>query len=232
VPGENLAAAALRAFRERTGWRGAPVRIVIDKRIPVAGGMAGGSADAGAALRLAARAAGVRNDALLLDIAAGLGADVPAQVRPARYVAAGIGDLLEAAPDPPPFGVLVLRAGAPLSTAAVFAEADRQGLGRDPGALERRRAEVHEAARGALLPGELAVNDLEPAAVALCPAVAGALRDARVTGADQALLCGSGPTVIGLFANPAAARAAAVALGARDPAPLVVGPWRVRAEAA
>jgi 4-diphosphocytidyl-2-C-methyl-D-erythritol kinase len=232
VAGENLAAAALRAFRERTGWRGAPVRIVIDKRIPVAGGMAGGSADAGAVLRLAARAAAVHDTALLLDVAGGLGADVPAQVRPARYLATGVGDRLEALPDPPPFGVLVLRAGAPLSTAAVFAEADRQGLARDVGALERRRAEVRDAARGALLPGDLAVNDLERAAVALCPAVAAALRDARVAGADQALVCGAGPTVIGLFADQAAARAAAVALGGRHPAPLVVEPWRIREEAA
>ena len=60
VEGDNLALAALAAFRERTGWRGAPVRLEIDKRIPVAAGMAGGSADAGAALRLAARAAGIR----------------------------------------------------------------------------------------------------------------------------------------------------------------------------
>ena len=58
VEGDNLAAAALRAFRERTGWTGAPVRLEIVKRIPVAAGMAGGSADAAAALRLAARAAG------------------------------------------------------------------------------------------------------------------------------------------------------------------------------
>jgi hypothetical protein len=58
VDGTNLAALALRAFRSRTGWDGPPVRLRIDKRIPVAGGMAGGSADAAAALRLAAMAAG------------------------------------------------------------------------------------------------------------------------------------------------------------------------------
>ncbi|HVW17178.1 MAG TPA: hypothetical protein VHB30_02910, partial [Solirubrobacteraceae bacterium] len=59
VGGPNLAERALRAFRERVAPHGPRLRLTIDKRIPVAGGMAGGSADAGAALRLAAQAAGV-----------------------------------------------------------------------------------------------------------------------------------------------------------------------------
>ncbi|HEV8151848.1 MAG TPA: hypothetical protein VGP78_02900 [Solirubrobacteraceae bacterium] len=233
VEGDNLAAAALRAFRERTGWRAPPVRLVIEKRIPVAAGMAGGSADAAAALRLAARASGLADDALLLDIAARLGADVPAQVRPARYLATGAGERLEAVPQPPPFGVLVLRCSAALSTAAVFAEADRQRLGRDAGELAQRTEAVRAAvaAGPALLPPELAVNDLEPAARALCPPVAGALDAARAAGARQALLCGSGPTVLGLFADVASARAAAVALGGREPRPLAVAPWPALAEA-
>jgi 4-diphosphocytidyl-2-C-methyl-D-erythritol kinase len=233
VEGDNLAAAALRAFRERTGWRAPPVRLVIEKRIPVAAGMAGGSADAAAALRLAARASGLADDALLLDIAAGLGADVPAQVRPARYLATGAGEQLEPVPEPPPFGVLLLRCAAALSTAAVFAEADRQGLGRDAAELAQLTGSVRAAAAGGpgLLPPELAVNDLEPAARALCPPVADALDSARAAGARQALLCGSGPTVLGLFADVASARGAAVALGGRDPRPLAVAPWPARAEA-
>jgi 4-diphosphocytidyl-2-C-methyl-D-erythritol kinase len=233
VEGDNLAATALRAFRERTGWRSSPVRLVIEKRIPVAAGMAGGSADAAAALRLAARASGLDDDPLLLDIASGLGADVPAQVRPARYLATGAGERLEPVPEPPPFGVLVLRSAAALSTAAVFAEADRRGLGRDAAELARLAEAVRAAAAEgpALLPPELAVNDLEPAARALCPPVADALDAARAAGARQALLCGSGPTVVGLFSDVAAARGAAVALGGRAPRPLAVAPWPARAEA-
>lgn len=228
VEGDNLAAAALRAFRERTGWRGAAVRLVIDKRIPVAAGMAGGSADAAAALRLAARAAGLRDDTLLHELAAGLGADVPAQLRPARYVGEGAGERLEAVPDPPPFGVLVLRARAALATAAVFAEADRQGLGRSAAELAERRGAVRDAAADALLPAHLAVNDLEAAAVALCPEVGDALAQARRARADQALVCGSGPTVVGLYADPEGARAAATMLAHRDPPPIAATPWRVR----
>jgi 4-diphosphocytidyl-2-C-methyl-D-erythritol kinase len=228
VDGDNLAAGALRAFRERTGWRGVPVRLVVDKRIPVAAGMAGGSADAAAALRLIARAAGVRDDALLRELAAGLGADVPGQVRPARYLATGAGEYLESVPDPPGFGVLVLRARTPLATAAVFAEADRQGLGRTAAELAERRDAVHDAAGDGLLPVHLAVNDLEPAAVALCPEVDDALAQARGARADQALVCGSGPTVVGLYADPEGARAAATMLAHRDPAPIAATPWQVR----
>src|SRR3954471_19953356 len=73
VEGPNLALDALRAFRAATGWDGPPQRITIAKRVPVAAGMGGGSGDAAAALRLAARAAGVEDDDLLRRLAATLG---------------------------------------------------------------------------------------------------------------------------------------------------------------
>ena len=226
VAGENLVAAALRAFRRRTDWRGPAVRVVIDKRIPVAAGMAGGSADAGAALRLAARAAGVRDDALLREIAADLGADVPAQVRPGRYLATGAGELLRAVPPPPPYGVLVMPSRARLATGEVYRQADRMRLARPEPELRERLAAVEDHAAG--LPRELVINDLEPAARSLCPAIDEALAVARRAGADHALLCGSGPTVVGLFREPGTARGAAVALAGRDPRPIAVEPWRPR----
>jgi 4-diphosphocytidyl-2-C-methyl-D-erythritol kinase len=91
VEGENLALAALRAFREATGWEGAPLRLEIEKKIPVAAGMAGGSADAGAALRIAERLSGIDDEELVDAVAAGLGSDVPAQLWPTRYLATGAG---------------------------------------------------------------------------------------------------------------------------------------------
>ena len=175
VEGENLAALALRRFRERTGWNGGPVRIRIEKRIPIAAGMAGGSADAGAALRLVARAAGIEDDALLREIGAGLGADVAAQVRPRRYLATGAGERLTPLPPPAPYGVLVIPSRLELSTADVYREFDRQGLPRDAADLAARLREVSTAA--ADLPDELIVNDLEPAARALCPEIDDALAD-------------------------------------------------------
>ncbi len=220
VEGDNLAAAALRAFRARTGWAGPPVRVVIEKRIPVAGGMAGGSADAAATLRLAARAAGAGDDDLLLELAAELGSDVPAQVRPRRYLATGAGERLRPLPEPAPFGVLVVPSRSRLSTADVYAEADRQGLARGVGELAQALGEIEE--RSGDIPPGLVVNDLEPAARALCPPIAEALAAAREVGARHALVCGSGPTVIGLFADLPAARGAAARLAGRDPRPLAV----------
>src|SRR5206468_10682824 len=116
-------------------------------------------------------------------------------------------------------------------TAGVYAEADRRGLRRDAAGLAERLAAVERAlAAGRELPGELIRNDLEPAARALCPEIDPALADALRAGADHALVCGSGPTVIGLFAEPEAARAAVVQLGHRDPPPLAVEPWAARKE--
>jgi 4-diphosphocytidyl-2-C-methyl-D-erythritol kinase len=89
--------------------------------------------------------------------------------------------------------------------------------------------DVEEALHaGGELPDELVRNDLEAAARRLCPAIDEALADARSAGAELALVCGSGPTVIGLFREPGAARGAAVALGHRTPAPVAVEPWRAR----
>jgi 4-diphosphocytidyl-2-C-methyl-D-erythritol kinase len=223
VDGENLAAVALRRFRERTGWDGGPVRLTIDKRIPVAAGMAGGSADAGAALRLAARAAGIADDGLLHELATELGADVAAQVRPRRYLATGAGERLTPLPAPAAYGVLVLPSAHRLATADVYSEADRQQLAREPDDLSARLREVSSAA--ADLPDELIVNDLEPAARALCPEIDDALGAARRVGARHALVCGSGPTVVGLFADLQSARAAAARLSDREPRPVAVAPW-------
>lgn len=223
VDGDNLAAAALRAFRARAQWTGPAVHLRIDKRIPLAAGMAGGSADAGAALRLAARAAGVRDDSLLTEIATTLGADVPAQVRPGRYLATGAGERLRPLPDPPRYGVLVLPSRARLATADVYREADRLGLARDAADLAERLREV-EATAGDV-PDELVVNDLEPAARSLCPQIDEALAVARRVGAQHAMVCGSGPTVVGLFAEPEAARAAATMLSDREPRPVAAETW-------
>jgi 4-diphosphocytidyl-2-C-methyl-D-erythritol kinase len=223
VEGPNLAADALAAFRAATGWDGPPVRVTIYKRIPVAAGMAGGSADAAAALRLARRASGLGDEALLHGLAAGLGADVPAQVRPGRVLATGAGERLRRlAPPASPYGVLVLPSDHELSSGAVFGEADRLGLPRDAAALADALRAVEAD------PGDPpVVNELEPAARSLCPSIDDALDAVRATGARHALVSGSGPTVVGLFDTPAAAVAAAGALAARDaagPSPIVTRP--------
>lgn len=211
VEGPNLALAAVDAFRAATGWDGPPVRVTIEKRIPVAGGMAGGSADAAAVLRLLADHTGLGDDDLLREVGMTLGADVPAQVRPARYLATGAGEVLEPLPAVTPYGVLVVTAEQGLSTADVFREADRLGLARDD--LADAAAAVRDAPD---LDASRVVNDLQPAALSLRPALQDTLDAVRAAGADVALVSGSGPTVLGLFADPdAAVRAAAVVPQAR-----------------
>lgn len=230
VDGPNLAAAALAAFRAATGWDAPPQLIEIDKRVPVAAGMGGGSGDAAATLRLAARTAGAPVDeALLLELAAGLGADVPAQVRPGRVLATGAGERVERLADGAALGVLVLPGTGQLSTAAVYGEADRQGLARDPDDLARRLAEVRAALdRHGDLPPHVLVNDLQPAALALDPSIEGALAQARTAGADVAMVSGSGPTVLGLFLGANGERrardAAHYKLDGREPSALVAVP--------
>ena len=203
VAGPNLAAAALAAFREATGWDGPRQRIEIVKRIPVAAGMGGGSADAAAALRLLARRSGLADAALLHELACALGSDVAGQLRPGRVLVGGGGEQVEPLPDAPPFGVLVLPSQAMLATAAVYREADRLGLPRSA----RQLAALDPLA-------SVGVNDLEPASRSLEPSITAELERAREAGANQALVCGSGPTVIGLFDDPLAASRAAATLTA------------------
>jgi 4-diphosphocytidyl-2-C-methyl-D-erythritol kinase len=230
--GENLASLALRAFRAATGWEASPLRLSIVKRIPVAAGLGGGSADAAAALRLAGHVSGLGDERLLLELGAGLGADVPAQISPGRWLAGGAGELLEGLPDPNPdsFGLLVLPAAVGLSTAEVYAEADRLGLGRSGDALRERREALRRALElSAPVPGasELLDNDLQRAAISLCPQIAGALEQVREAGADFTLVSGSGPTVVGLFPHAnglGRAERAAAGLEGRVPEPICATP--------
>ena len=213
VDGENLAARALAALRER-GWGRSPLSSEIEKRIPVAAGLGGGSADAAALLRLAAGEV-----ADLEEIALGLGADVPSQLTPSLALVRGAGETVERLPRPAPHSVVLLPGGGGLRTAEVFAEADRLGLGRGPGELdvlaERLRAAAGAGASPLSYP-ELLVNDLEPAARSLRPAIGETLDALRAAGAPQTLLTGSGPTVFGLFENLATARDAAAELDRGD----------------
>ena len=209
VSGDNLAAAALRALRGR-GWGGPRVRVTIEKRIPVAAGMAGGSADAAAALRLAMAIAPGRAEELDA-IAAGLGADVPSQLTPGLSVGTGAGELVEPYPELGPCACLVLPSPHALSTPAVFREADRLGLPRSSDELALSYAEVSAGLSAGRLPDALLVNDLEPAAVSLCPSVGEALEDLRAVDATVTLVCGSGPTVAGMWWGEEAAEQAAAA---------------------
>jgi 4-diphosphocytidyl-2-C-methyl-D-erythritol kinase len=201
VEGPNLAARALAALRA-CGWEAPPVRIEIVKRIPVAAGMAGGSADAAAALRLAERVSPVPPQTLDA-IAASLGADVPAQLRPGLSLGTGAGELVEPLAPLPEHAFAIVPLPHALATASVYVEADRLGLGRP-------RAEL--AALRSSWRGQLGINDLEPAARSLCPPIDAALAAIRSAGAEAALVCGSGPTCAGVWWGPDAPAHADVAI--------------------
>ena len=228
VEGPNLAAEALRAFRAHTGWDGPPVRLTIDKRIPVAGGMGGGSADAAAALRLAGQASGHDDRRLLEDIAATLGADVPSQIRGGLVLATGEGTRLRPLELDLPYSVVVLAQEAELPTAEVYAEADRLALARDTLDLARALTRL-QAALSAETILEHLHNDLQDAARSLCPGIDEALEGVLAAGADHALVCGSGPTVLGVFVGSHHAERAArvcesMAGDGRTPAPVLARP--------
>jgi 4-diphosphocytidyl-2-C-methyl-D-erythritol kinase len=213
VDGENLAERALAGLRAR-GWEGPPLRIGIEKRIPVAAGLGGGSADAAAVLRLAAGEVGD-----LPQLAAELGADVPSQLVPALSLVRGAGERVERLPDPAPHAVVLLPGGGGLSTARVFEEADRLGLGRDTGELDEIEAALREAAGAGASPltyPDLLVNDLEPAAVAIRADVADALDSLRAAGAGHAMMTGTGPTAVGVCESLGAAEKVAERLGHDD----------------
>jgi 4-diphosphocytidyl-2-C-methyl-D-erythritol kinase len=222
VRGPNLAAVALEGLRAR-GWDRAPVRVEIDKRIPVAAGLGGGSADAAAVLRLADGVPGLE------ELAEGLGADVPSQLRPAFALVSGAGEVVERLPWTDEFAVVLIPDDQGLDTAAVYAEADRLGLGREGSELEDLADALRAAAGAGQSPldyPELLVNDLEQAAVSLRPEIAEALAALDEVGAVRALVTGSGPTAFGIFEDIVAADAAASALPPRFANAIVTAPRR------
>jgi 4-diphosphocytidyl-2-C-methyl-D-erythritol kinase len=206
VHGPNLADAALRALRRRVPDLPA-LRVRIEKRIPVAAGLGGGSADAAAVLRAANRIAGNPLDPLALrDLSAELGSDVPSQVDPRHALVSGVGEVVEPI-ELPPFGAVLIPQGEGLSSAAVYAEFDHLGGGRDQLDLDALRALGREMR---LLP--VLCNDLQPAALSMRPELAAVLDGLRAAGALGALASGSGPTCFGLFEDRVAAAAAAATI--------------------
>lgn len=187
---------------------GAEARITLEKHLPVASGIGGGSSDAAAALRALARLTGrdVPGDVL------SLGADVPVclAARPARM--RGIGEDMAAVPALPPLWLLLVNPGQGVATPAVFAALDR----RDNPPMHWPPETADAAAFAAWLSGQR--NDLELPARRLCPAIDAVL---SALGAQPecllARMSGSGATCFGLFAREPAARAAETALRASYP---------------
>ena len=151
APEDNLAGAALAAFRERVPSL-PPIGVQIVKRIPVAAGLGGGSADAAAALRAANRIAGKPLAAAALrELASGLGSDVPSQIEPRHALVGGVGEIVEPV-ELPPLGVVARtsRTG-PVGRRGLRAARSHRGLARParPGAAQGARLSHPRRARRA-----------------------------------------------------------------------------------
>jgi len=193
----------------------------LTKRLPVASGIGGGSADAAAALRLLARANGLSPaDPRLFAAAGALGADVPVCVDLRARVMRGIGEILSEPFVLPPLPAVLVNPGVPVETRSVFRalaavrDGGRAALA-DPepdwGAIRSSAALVEAVARGR--------NDLEPVAISLAPSVAEVLAGRRAQGGCRlARMSGSGATSFGLFDTRRAAAAAAQRVHAEHPA--------------
>lgn len=205
---DNLVLRAARALAAHAGVPAAG-RLVLEKNLPVASGIGGGSADAAAALRLLSRfwAVDVGQEALAA-IARSLGADVPVCLSGCAAVMSGIGEILVPAPPLPQAGIVLVNPGIAVSTPAVFRT-------RECGFSATAVWPEHGWNDAESLASDLraTVNDLETPALRLAPPIADSLEALRaVPGCLLARMSGSGATCFGLFADAAAARRAASSL--------------------
>ena len=211
----NLVSRAVAAFRAR--WPDAVetgLALYLTKNLPVAAGIGGGSADAAAALRLMASLSN-RTIALaeLADMAAGLGADVPACLISTPLVARGVGEVLAPLPEFPACHIVLVNPMIPLATADVFRRLrahDNYPLPELPSPLTR--------------PAQLGIwlaetrNDLQPPAVKLVPVIGDIVEQlAETQGCMLARMSGSGATVFGLFGSEGQAHQAAQVMRAAHP---------------
>ena len=221
---ENLAWRAVVAVRER-GISQPPLNLCLDKELPVAAGVGGGSADAAAALGLAAALLGV--DRVEIDaIAPTLGSDVPFCLEGGAAWVRGVGERIEVMPRSDGFAVALVVPPVEVATAAVYAAWDHLGA---PRGVPLAAPSVPPALRG-----DGVVNDLYAAAVAVAPEIADWRGELEQRWGRPVALAGSGPTLFGFFVDHDEAEAAerSVPTGARAAAaarPVDYG-WLLRSD--
>jgi 4-diphosphocytidyl-2-C-methyl-D-erythritol kinase len=215
VDDDNLILRAARAFAE-TYPDGRSGAFRLEKVLPVAAGIGGGSSDAAAALRLLATLNNLTDLARLRTIALPLGADVPVCVSARAQHMAGIGDVLRPLPGFPPLPAVLVNPRIGVSTAAVF-----ESLGLEKGTLRQEdiAPDVPElrSLEAALSYCANGSNDMQDAALSLCPVIGECLDAVTDTGAALARMSGSGATVFGLYRTQDEANAAARAIADRHP---------------
>ena len=204
---DNLILKALRALGQATGAGDPPLAVALDKQLPIAAGLGGGSSDAGAALKAARDVLGLPLDEeALAGIAAAVGADGPMCLHARAAWAEGRGDRLTFEPRLPPLPAVLINPRLPSPTGAVYRAYD-EGPAAQP---DRPRPPGDWAASTVIDWLSEQRNDLEAPAVALQPVIGEALTAAaRLPGVRLVRMSGSGATVFALFdtADQAAAGA-------------------------
>ncbi|RST85130.1 4-(cytidine 5'-diphospho)-2-C-methyl-D-erythritol kinase [Aquibium carbonis] len=210
---DNLVTAARDRMRAAFGTKATPpVAVHLDKFLPVASGIGGGSSDAAAALKALAAFWGLDVASTeIADIAASLGADVPMCLDGRALVASGIGHDLRPLLAWPSFHVVLVNPGVAVSTPVVFAGLSRR---QNPPLPPLPDCPDHA---GALAFLGAARNDLEAPALALAPQIGEALDALRSAGASFARMSGSGATCFGIFADNAEAQASAAQIRSARP---------------
>jgi 4-diphosphocytidyl-2-C-methyl-D-erythritol kinase len=210
---DNLVSRArgrLRSALAADGRSAPPVAIHLDKHLPIASGIGGGSADAAAALR-ALQALWQAEDIDLRSLAGDLGADVPMCLSRQPQLASGIGEQTEAIEGFPALDLVLVNPGVHVSTPAVFAALARKynpplpsvsGLSTPSGVIDYLRETR---------------NDLQPAAIGLAPEIEQALDALETRGALFSRMSGSGATCFGLYADPHQAAGAAAQIAEHAP---------------
>lgn len=200
--GDNLVVRAARAFHARLGGPTPPYRLILDKRLPIAAGLGGGSSDAGAALRLLrdVLAPDLADDDLE-PLAASLGADGAACLRATALVAEGRGEILSPAPALPELNAVLVNPGVPSPTGAVYRAYDA-AVHPDGAARPLLPSDLESAEEVAAWLAVATRNDLEAPAVALEPRV-GEVLDVLREEPESLLvrMSGSGATCFALCAG-------------------------------
>lgn len=207
---DNLVLRARDLMRREFGTN-EPVALILEKNLPVAAGIGGGSSNAAAAMQLLTEHWRISDTASLPPLGLRLGADVPMCMAARSLVARGVGERLEPVHDLPALALVLVNPGVPVATPQVFAALEKRDNSPLPplrhGGEALQIADWLSATR----------NDLEKPALALVPEIGAALNALRTHGARLARMSGSGATCFGLFENESHAQAAASALANRQP---------------
>lgn len=216
IPGENLIVKAARMLAKEAGIRGA-LRVRLHKKIPMGGGLGGGSSDAAAILLGLPALAGKRVDPDLLSaIAAGIGSDVPFFLMGGTALGVGRGEELYPLPDLHSPNALIVAPGVHVATAEAYRALARPALAElTPGAVTHKMREFRSLGRSLSGSGEwasLCANDFEAAVFEKHPLVRSVQRTLHKLGARPARMSGSGSALFGVFSSPGARDKASASL--------------------